>query len=61
LISIPFSKYYGSHLTKLVVPAVGLGENEKCVQNFSRNLKERDNCGDQGVEGRLILKWNLKK
>jgi len=25
------------------------------------NMRERDHFGDPGVDGRIILKWNLKK
>jgi len=25
------------------------------------NLRERDHLGDTGVDGRIIVKWNLRK
>jgi hypothetical protein len=35
---------------------------EKCTQNFkSENLMERDHLGDLVTDGRVILKWIIKK
>jgi hypothetical protein len=37
-------------------------EVEKCINNFKPvNLKRRTTCETQGTEGRLILKWTLRK
>ena len=30
-----------------------------CTTFWSGNLKERDHWGDQDVDGRVILRWNL--
>jgi hypothetical protein len=30
---------------------------EKCMQNFSYYLKGKDNVGDLGIDGRIILKF----
>jgi hypothetical protein len=35
--------------------------DEKRIQNLSENLKGRDNLGDLGLDGTIILKWILKK
>ena len=38
------------------------GAQEKCIQGFGgRNLRARDNFEGVGVDGRIILKWLLKK
>ena len=35
---------------------------ESCVQGFGgRYLRERDNLGDPGVDGRKILRWIFRK
>jgi hypothetical protein len=36
------------------------GTDEKCVLN-SESLKGRDHLGEEGVDGRIILNWILKK
>ena len=34
------------------------GGRERCAQGFGwGNLRERDHCGDQDVDGRIILRW----
>ena len=38
------------------------GVQEKCMQGFSRvNLREADHLEDPGIDGRIILRWFLKK
>jgi hypothetical protein len=37
------------------------GRDEKCIQFFFENLKERDHLGDLGVDGKIILEWILGK
>ena len=36
-------------------------EGEVCTRFWRGNLRERDNWGDQDVDGRIILKWILRK
>jgi len=39
-----------------------MGAGRRCVQGFGRgNLRERDHCGDPGVDGRIILRWIFRK
>jgi hypothetical protein len=39
------------------------GSDEECIQNFSRKTwrEEKNYLGDLAVDGRIILKWMLKK
>ena len=37
------------------------GEGEAYTGFWLRNLKERDHLGDQGVDGRIILRWIFRK
>jgi hypothetical protein len=37
------------------------GGHEKCIQNCLEDLKGRDNSEDLGVDGKIILEWNLQK
>jgi len=37
------------------------GERRDCTGFWWGNLKERDQLGDPGVEGGLILKWIFRK
>jgi hypothetical protein len=35
-----------------------MGGEERCILDFGEgNLRERDNLGDPGVDGKLILRW----
>jgi hypothetical protein len=37
-------------------------EDERCVYRvLVGKLREREHLGDPGVDGRIILKWNVKK
>jgi hypothetical protein len=38
-----------------------LGELEMCVAFIWGKMRERDHLGDLGVDGRIILKWMLRK
>ena len=40
--------------------ACGISGKERYIQGWG-NLRERDHWGDQDVDGRIILKWLLKK
>jgi len=34
---------------------------EEYAECWSRNLRKRDNLGDTGVDGRIILRWIYRK
>jgi hypothetical protein len=38
-----------------------MGRVEAYTVFWCGNLKERDHLGDPDVDGRIILRWNLKK
>ena len=38
-----------------------LGKGEVCTRFWWVNLRERDHCGDQDVDGRIILRWIFRK
>jgi hypothetical protein len=40
---------------------LGLWRGEVCTRFWWGNLRERDHCGYQGVDGKIILKWIFKK
>jgi hypothetical protein len=38
-----------------------MGSREACIGFWWGNLRERDHCGDTGVDGRMILGWIFRK
>jgi hypothetical protein len=38
-----------------------MGRGEACTGFMWRNLRERDQWGETGVDGRMILRWIFKK
>ena len=38
-----------------------MGRGEACSGSWWGNLTERDHWGDQGVDGRIILRWISRK
>jgi hypothetical protein len=38
-----------------------MGRREACVGFWWVNLRERDHCGDPGLDGRIILRWIFRK
>jgi hypothetical protein len=38
-----------------------MGRKETCIGFWWGNLRERDHCGDPGVDGRIILRWIFRK
>jgi hypothetical protein len=37
------------------------GRKERCMQGFSGEMRERNQLEDLGIDGRIILKWMLRK
>jgi len=38
------------------------GRQERCIQGFGgENVRERNQLGDLGVYGRIIVEWTLRK
>jgi len=38
-----------------------LGRGEAHTSFLGGNLRERDNLGDRGVDGRIVLRWIFRK
>jgi hypothetical protein len=38
-----------------------MGEERSVYRFWCGNLRERDNWGDQGLDGRIILRWIFRK
>jgi hypothetical protein len=38
-----------------------MGRREVCIGCLWRNLRERDHWGDPDVDGRIILRWIVRK
>jgi hypothetical protein len=38
-----------------------MGRREACIGFWWGNMRERDHWGEQGVDGRMILGWNIRK
>jgi hypothetical protein len=38
-----------------------MGEGRGVYRVLVWNLRERDHCGDPDIDGRIILRWILKK
>ena len=47
-----------ANLEDLSVDGMGGG---MCTRFWWGNLRERDHCGDQDVDGRIILRWIFSK
>ena len=37
------------------------GGQEMCIHESGGDMREGDHLGDQGVDGRIILKWVIRK
>jgi hypothetical protein len=35
-------------------------KREVCTKFWWGNLRERNHCGDQDIDGRIILRWTLR-
>jgi hypothetical protein len=38
-----------------------MGRREACIRFWWGNWRERDHCGDPGIDGRIILGWIFRK
>ena len=59
-----FTKYcLGDQIkkNKIGVACSTYGEEERCIQGWWGNLRERDHLDYPGIDGRIILRWIFKK
>jgi len=62
--SVLLTKYYSGDQIKMndLDGACGMyGRKERCIQGFSGEMRERNQLEDLGIDGRIILKWMLRK
>jgi hypothetical protein len=62
-------KYSSSNIVRVITSrrirwaryVARMGRGEVCIGFRLRNLRERDNWGDPGSDGRIILRWIFRK
>jgi hypothetical protein len=58
----PYSILFSDHIENELDRACSMYEGEeRRVQGFGGDLRERDHMGDPGIDGRIILIWVFMK